>query len=147
MVPPMRRSVSWKNGLAPALLAGAALSCGAPKLEPTVPPSATMMVSLPAPPAPSTGPALLPAQVLAQLDDENAAPYFARRGEEGLLLFSSRGHWYTRAVGADGTPKSPAPLDVATLGSEAMMAALRPIADGYLAVWAVIVSKLLEKER
>jgi len=124
MVPPMRRSVSWKNGLASSLLAGAALSCGAPKLEPTVAPVATQMPAADAAQAPSTGPALLPAQVLAQLDDENSAPYYAHRGEEGLLFFSSRGHWYTRATGADGTPKAPAPLEVATLGSDATMAAL-----------------------
>jgi hypothetical protein len=137
----MRRSVSWKHGLATSLLAGAAVSCGAPKLEPTVPPVATQAPSVEVAPAVPAGPGLLPAQVLAQLDDENAAPYFARRGDEGLLFFSSRGHWYTRAVGADGTPKSAAPLEVAALASEASMAALKPVADGYLAVWAEQVAK------
>lgn len=144
MVAPMRTPSArapWKIGLASGLLAGASLSCGAPKLEPIVPPVATMMPQAAPAPATATGPALLPAQVLAQLDDENAAPYFARRGEEGLLFFSSRGHWYTRALGADGAVKSPAPLEVATLATEATMAALKPVADGYLAVWAELVAK------
>ncbi len=92
---------------------------------------------MPAPPpaakAPE-GPPLLPAEVLARLDSEDATPYFARRGDEALLLYAAGGKWWTRRVGADGKPKGeaesagPAPADVP-------VAALRPVAGGYVAAW------------
>src|ERR1700733_14680792 len=48
-----------------------------------------------APRAPG-GPPPLPASVVAQLDDENASPYFARRGDDGLLMYPAAGRWLTR---------------------------------------------------
>lgn len=139
--PPAMRSPSMLS-LAPLLLAGAAISCGGTPLpEPTAPPTTRP----PAPPATAkpaapSAPPFLPAHVLAKLDDENAAPYFARRGDEGLVLYASRAHWYTRAVGADGAPKGEA-RDVASMASDPAMAALKPAGDGYIAVWAERVAK------
>src|SRR5215468_5922340 len=98
MVPPMRRRPIV---LAGSVLAGLALSCSgnqpppaAPEI-PRPPPTA-------APPAGLKGPDLLPAQVLAQVEDENSAPYFARRAEGALLLYPVKGRWLTRPLGADG---------------------------------------------
>jgi hypothetical protein len=78
---------------------------------------------------------LLPAYVVAELTDENATPYFARRGQEGLLLYNADGQWKTRIVGADGAPKSAAPVDVAPTGTGMPLASLRASHDGYLAAW------------
>lgn len=132
--------ISPKISLLSALLAGAAISCGgAQKLEPEVP-------EIPRPPPPPAaapapvGPALLPAQVLAKLDDENAAPLFARRGEEALLLYAVRAKWMARPVGADGAPKGEA-REVASMSSDPTMASLKAVGDGYVAVWAERVAK------
>jgi hypothetical protein len=97
------------------------------------------------PPAPVAaapqGPALLPAAVLAQLEDENAAPYFTRRGDEGLLLYAASGRWLTRQVDADGNPKGAAAVDVGPLAGPGSMASLRPVEGGYLAIWSEPVAK------
>jgi hypothetical protein len=84
---------------------------------------------------------MLPAQVLAQVDEESAASYYARRADGALLFFSARGHWLTRAIGADGAPKGAAPIEVATLGADVSMASIKPSGDGYLAVWVELVAK------
>lgn len=137
----MRRSLSAISlALGSTLVAGVTLSCAAtPPPEPALPVPVSTGTSA-EPPAPK-GPPLLPAQVLAQVDDENVTPYFARRADGGLLLFISKGHVFTRALGADGAPKGAAPLDVATLASEDTMASLKAVADGYLVVWAEVVAK------
>jgi hypothetical protein len=89
----------------------------------------------PAQPKPrEQGPALLPAHVLAQLDDEDAAPYFARRDDEGLLLYASAGLWQTRLVGVDGAPKAEA-VNAGPAPADAPVAALRATPHGYLAAW------------
>ena len=66
---------------------------------------------------------------IAQLDDETTSPYFARRGEEGLLLYASSGHWLTRPIGADGAPKTKDALDVGPTG-DLGLAALEAAGDG-----------------
>jgi len=139
MVPAMR---SWPIVLAGSLSAGLALSCAGTQPPPAAPeiPRPPPAASSKAPPRPS-GPELLPAQVLAQVDDDGASPYFARRADGGLLLYAARGHWMVRAVAADGSPKGPAPLEVASLGSEVSMASLKPVGDGYLAVWVERIAK------
>jgi hypothetical protein len=123
-------------------LAALTLSCGAgPKPEPGVPEAPPPMPAAePAPPAPQ-GPPLLPASVVAQIDDEKTTPYFARRGDDGLLFYSAAGRWLTRTVDADGNPKGPAPVDVGPLAGAESMASLRPVGDGYLAVWSELVAK------
>ena len=138
--PPAMR-LTPKLSLVAALLAGAAISCGGtPKPEANVPEAPPPPPPPKAEPAP-VGPALLPAHVLTKLDDENAAPYFARRGEEGLLLYASKGRWLARAAGADGAPKSSETREVATMGSDPTMASLKAVGDGYLAVWTERVAK------
>jgi hypothetical protein len=126
----------------PLLFALLATACaGTPKPDAVAPEPPKMPPAATAPPQPP-GPAFLPAQLLGRLDDEGSSPYFARRGDEGLVLYSAHGRWLARAVGADGTPKGAGPIDVAGLGSEPMMAALKPIlGGGYLAVWEEPVAK------
>src|SRR5262249_10514773 len=86
-----------------------------------------------------SGPPALPAHVVAKLDDLESTPYFARRGDEGLVLFTSHGRWMTRLVSADGAPKAEAvdagPAVTASVG------ALRAIGDGYVAAWVELVGK------
>jgi hypothetical protein len=77
---------------------------------------------------------------VAELTDENATPYFARRGQDGLLLYSANGRWKTRLVSNDGTPKAEA-LDVAPVATNVAIAALRASGDGYLAAWIEPVAK------
>jgi hypothetical protein len=86
-------------------------------------------------------PPLLPAAVLAMVDDEKATPYFARRSDGALIFYEAKGRWLTRAVGADGAPKTAAPLDVAGLGANVTMAALKAAGDGYLAAWVEVVAQ------
>ncbi|APR84689.1 Hypothetical protein A7982_10038 [Minicystis rosea] len=130
-----------KISLVAAILAGTVIACGGtPKPEANVPEAP------PPPPPPKAeaapvGPPMLPANVLTKLDDENAAPYFARRGEDGLLLYASKGRWISRAAGADGAPKSAETREVATMGSDPTMASLKAVGDGYLAVWTERVAK------
>ena len=124
-----------------ALLAGAAISCAAsvppPSKEPEIPRPPPAPTAAPLPVAPP----LLPSQVIASIEDETVAPYFARRGvDEGLLVFSAKGRWMARAIGADGVPKGDA-REVSPLASNPTMGALKPVHDGYLLVWAELVAK------
>ncbi len=141
MVPAMR---TWPTVLACSLSAGLALSCGGAQPAPVSPemprPVTTRTPEAAAPPAPTTTQPL-PAKVLAMVDDESASPYYARRKDGGLLFYSARGRWMTRAVDADGSPKGAAPLDVAALGADVSMAALKPVDDGYVAVWVELVAR------
>jgi hypothetical protein len=127
--------------LAAPLLAGLALSCAnpPPPVAPEIPRPAPAPVATAAPGP--TAPDLLPAQVLALVDDESATPYFARRSDGGLLFYSSKGRWLTRATGADGKPRAAAAIDVAGLAADVSMASLKPAGDGYLAVWVELVAK------
>jgi hypothetical protein len=75
------------------------------------------------------------------VDDESATPYFARRNDGGLLFYSARGRWMTRAVAADGSPRGPSPIDVAGLAADVSMASLQPVGDGYVAIWVELVAK------
>ena len=87
------------------------------------------------------GPPMLPASIVAELDDEDATPYFARKADgTGLLLWSSKGRWHTRAVGADGAPKG-AVSDAGPSPSQVPLASLRAVGDGYLAAWVEPVEK------
>jgi hypothetical protein len=132
----------WLTLLAGSLSAGLVLSCGGAKpavVAPEIPKPPPTVAAAPAP----KGPDLLPAQVLAVVDDETAAPYFARRAEGALLMYAAHGRWMTRAVTPDGTPKGPAPIDVAGAGAEVTMASLRAVGDGYLAVWAELADRNL----
>ncbi len=139
MVPPMR---SWPIILAGSFSASLALSCSGAKPLPVAPeipqPPSTAVVA--PPPAPK-GPELLPAQVLATIDDETTAPYFCRRPEGGVLLYLAKGRWLTRAVGPDGKPRGAAPVDVAGASAEVAMASIRPVEDGFLAIWVELVAK------
>ncbi|WP_044243632.1 TolB family protein [Chondromyces apiculatus] len=80
------------------------------------------------------GPPLLPAHVVAQLDDEEVAPYFTRRGDEALLFWAAGGKWWSRRLAADGAPLAPT-LDIGPAVGEVPVASLRPTASGYIAVW------------
>lgn len=92
-----------------------------------------------APKQPAIAP-LLPSHVVAQLADENATPYFARRGQDGLLLYNADGRWKTRLVSADGTPKGPDAIDVAPASGSVPFASLRAAGDGYIAAWSELVA-------
>jgi hypothetical protein len=144
------RPMRWSNvrfaqrcttaGVLGALLLGSVSGCkSAPEPVVKAPPPPAPTVA--PPPAGPEVPPMLPASVAALLDDENVSPYFARRGDDGLLLYSSHGRWQTRAVGPDGTPRVAAPLDVAPIVGEVPMAALKAAGDGYLAVWVEVVAK------
>ena len=137
MVPPMRlRPIV----LAGPFLAGLALSCAnpPPPVAPEIPkPAPPVATAAPGPKAPD----LLPAQVLALVDDETSTPYFARRKDGGLLFYSAKGRWLTRAVGPDGAPRAAAAIEVAGLAANVSMASLEPVGDGYVAVWVELVAK------
>jgi hypothetical protein len=137
-----RHTMRWLPSRAAglALLTGALVACSAaPPQVATRPPKAEVPKAAP-PPAPPPIEGLLPSHVIAQLDDETTSPYFARRGEEGLLLYASSGHWLTRPIGADGAPKTKDALDVGLTG-DLGLAALEAAGDGYLAVWIENVAK------
>jgi hypothetical protein len=85
-------------------------------------------------PVKNDGPELLPARTVAQLDDDNAAPYLARRGDEALLFYASKGRFYTRLLGADGTPKAEA-VAVGPAPNEMPLAYIEAVGDGYLVAW------------
>jgi hypothetical protein len=89
----------------------------------------------------SDAPPLLPAHTVASLQGEEALAIFARRGQEGLLLTSSRGRLQTRLVGPDGAPKSADAIDVAPIPEGTQLAALRAAGDGYLVAWVESVEK------
>lgn len=119
--------------LAAALLAGSGCG-GSPSRPTTARPARGVKTPAASQPRASEGPPLLPAQVLAKLDSEDTTPYFARRGDEALLLHAAGGKWWTRRIGADGAPMGaaesagPAPAD-------APVGTLRAVTSGYLAAW------------
>ncbi|AUX48666.1 hypothetical protein SOCE26_102070 [Sorangium cellulosum] len=80
------------------------------------------------------GPPLLPAHVVAELEDEDATPYHARRGDEALLLYATGGRWRTRVLGADGAPRGEA-IEVGPAPADVPVAALRAAPEGYVAAW------------
>jgi len=121
--------------------AGLGVACGSsPPQVPTRPPVATAKPAVPPAPPPAQNPAYLPSQIVAQLDDENAAVYYAQRGADGLVFYASRQRWLTRGVAADGTPKGKEPLDLGA-APEGAKAVLKAVGDGYLAVWIEPVAK------
>ena len=84
---------------------------------------------------------MLPSRVLAQLDDENASPYLARRPSgDGVLFFASRGRWRTLRLSETGAPDGEV-LDVAPAPAGVTLAALRAVGDGYLATWVEPVAR------
>ncbi len=88
-----------------------------------------------APKAPP-GPALLPARLVTELDDENATPFYARAGKQGLVLFSAKGRLVSQVVGIDGDPTGIAPVDLGLAPHEVTLGALRAVGDGYVFAWA-----------
>jgi hypothetical protein len=78
----------------------------------------------------------LPSRVIAELDDENATPFFARRGKDGLVLFTAKGRLQAQVVGVDGDPTGIAPVDLGLAPPEVTLGALRPVGDGYVFAWA-----------
>ncbi|WP_437634533.1 hypothetical protein [Sorangium sp. So ce854] len=128
---------------------GAALRCRAPALlgaslalllgcSGAAPPPAArparVVKTPPAQPKAPEGPPLLPAQVIAELEDEDTTPYLARRGDEALLLYAAGGRWRTRVLGADGAPRGDA-ADVGPAAADVPVAALRAAPQGYIAAW------------
>ncbi|WP_437762831.1 hypothetical protein WMF27_44200 [Sorangium sp. So ce281] len=121
---------------APALLGAAlalSLGCSAAPQAPVARP-ARVVKTPPAQPKAPEGPPLLPARVIAELDDEDATPYFARRGDEALLLYAAGGRLRTRLLGADGAPRGDA-VDAGPVAADVPVAALRATPQGYLAAW------------
>lgn len=118
------------------------MACGAPPPPqvPTKPPAASAKPAAPPPAAPAQNPAYLPAQIVAGLDDENAAVYYAQRGDAGLVFYNAKQRWLTRALGADGAPKGKEALDVGEC-PEGAKAVLKAVGDGYLAVWIEPVAR------
>ncbi|MGK3998282.1 hypothetical protein [Sorangium sp. So ce1024] len=121
---------------APALLgASLALSLGCSGAAPPPPARPARVVKTPpAQPKAPEGPPLLPAHVIAELEDEDATPYLARRGDEALLLYAAGGRWRTRVLGADGAPRGDA-ADVGPAAADVPVAALRAVPQGYIAAW------------
>jgi hypothetical protein len=74
------------------------------------------------------------------MEDEKSSSYFARRGDEGLLLYSAGGRWLSRVVGADGKPKTAAPIEAGPAPSTSMVV-LKAAGEGYLAIWSELVAK------
>ncbi|WP_437983180.1 hypothetical protein [Sorangium sp. So ce117] len=121
---------------APALLGAAlALSLGCSGAAPApVARQAPVVKTPPAQPKAPEGPPLLPARVIAELDDEDATPYFARRGDEALLLHAAGGRFRTRILGADGAPRGDT-VDAGPVAADVPVAALRATPQGYIAAW------------
>ncbi|MRG92840.1 hypothetical protein [Polyangium spumosum] len=120
-------------------LTSIAPGCGGgavPKQSRTARPKTTLRADPnPKPQAALPGPALLPSYVLARLDDENAAPYVARRGEQMLLFYDAGGRLFTRLCNADGKPRTAEPIDVGPAAAEMPVATVEAVGDGYLAAW------------
>ncbi|WP_437326383.1 hypothetical protein [Sorangium sp. So ce381] len=121
---------------APALLGAAlalSLGCSGAAPAPVARPPRVVKTP-PAQPKAPEGPPLLPARVIAELDDEDTTSYFARRGDEALLLYAAGGRWRTRALGADGAPRGDA-VDAGPVAADVPVAALRATPQGYIAAW------------
>jgi hypothetical protein len=82
----------------------------------------------------------LPSHVIAQLEDENATPYFARGKGGGVLVYRGGGHFRGQLIGPEGSARG-APNDLGSVASQVPLAALRPVGDGYLFVWVEPVEK------
>src|SRR5262249_14120965 len=78
--------------LASAALASLAACGGAPPPPPQAARPPPRPPEKPAAPPPKEA-SWLPASVLAQIEDEKTSPYFARRGDDGLLLYADGGRW------------------------------------------------------
>ncbi|XXT19355.1 hypothetical protein WME94_54940 [Sorangium sp. So ce429] len=116
-------------GAALALLLGCSGAAQAPPAR-----AARVVKTPPAQPKAPEGPPLLPAHVLAELEDEDATPYLARRGDEALLLYAAGGRWRTRVLGADGAPRGEA-IEAGPAAADVPVAALRATPQGYIAAW------------
>ncbi|WP_437577023.1 hypothetical protein [Sorangium sp. So ce887] len=116
-------------GAALALLLGCSGAAQAPAARP-----ARVVKTPPGQPKAPEGPPLLPAQVVAELEGEDAAPYFARRGDEALLLYAAGGRLRTRVIGADGAPRGDL-VDAGPVAADVPVAALRAGPQGYIAAW------------
>ncbi|WP_437608732.1 hypothetical protein WMF20_48260 [Sorangium sp. So ce834] len=125
----LRRRAPALLGAALALLLGCSGAAQAPAARP-----ARVVKTPPAQPKAPEGPPLLPAQVVAELEDEDATPYFARRGDEALLLYAAGGRWRTRVIGADGAPRGDV-VDAGPAAADVPVAALRAGPQGYIAAW------------
>src|ERR1700722_12491767 len=99
----------WSNVRVPlcAVLALLALvpglGCGSPPPKPpevAVRPPPKPPAPAPPPPAPNVLP-MLPAQLVAQLDDDAVPPFSARHGADAVVVYASHGRWMTRAIGPD----------------------------------------------
>jgi len=137
LVRPALRSLLRGAPCAALLLAITAITAGCggstPPSKRPERPKRVLKTPEPPPPAPK-GPPLLPAHVVAQLEDEEAAPYTARRGDDMLLLYVAGGQWRTRILEADGAPRAE-PLAVAPAAGDIPVASVRATATGYLAAW------------
>ncbi|WP_437957835.1 hypothetical protein WME76_42145 [Sorangium sp. So ce119] len=129
-LPWVRRGARRLTGASLALLLG----CSGAAQAPSAARPARVVKTPPARSKAPEGPPLLPAHVIAELEDEDATPYFARRGDEALLLYAAGGRLRTRVLGADGAPRG----DVAEVGpvaADVPVAALRATPQGYIAAW------------
>ncbi|HVK69886.1 MAG TPA: hypothetical protein VM694_35750 [Polyangium sp.] len=134
------RSSTARVAFALSLVALTSLApgCGGapPKLTRTSRPKTTLgPTTNPKPATTIQGPALLPSYVIARLDDENTAPYVARRGDDTLVFYDARGRLYTRLGGPEGKPRTAEPIDVGPAAAEIPVAAVEAVGDGYLAAW------------
>lgn len=127
------------------LILGSTLGCGGSPPPKSAPQRAPRVVrAKPSVEKKPDGPPFLPSHVIAELDDENVSPHFARRGAEGLFFYSSRGRFWTRLVGQDGAPKTAQPVDIAPAPGGpggVPFATLRAAGDGYLAAWVEQVER------
>jgi hypothetical protein len=121
----------------PLALVAAGASCKE-SLPPDPPqtPAATAKPAASAAPKAPPGPALLPSRLVAELDDENATPFYARSGKQGLVIFSAKGRLVSQVVGVDGDPTGIAPVDLGAAPRETTMGALRAVGDGWVFAWA-----------
>ncbi|MGK4008863.1 hypothetical protein WMF31_40030 [Sorangium sp. So ce1036] len=128
--PVLRRRSPGLLGAALALVLGCS---GGATPAPAARPAPVVKTPSVRPRAPE-GPPLLPAHVIAALEDEDATPYLARRGDEALLLYAAGGTWRTRVLGADGAPRGDA-IEAGPVPADVPVAALRAAPKGYLAAW------------
>ncbi|WP_156339266.1 TolB family protein [Chondromyces crocatus] len=126
---------SIHHALPPAALILSLVGCGggASLGTPTKRPPRALETPPSAAKGPS-GPPLLPANVVAHLEDEESSPYFTRRGDEALLFWAAGGKWWSRRLGADGAPLA-ARVEVGVAPEEVSVASLRASSSGYVVAW------------
>jgi hypothetical protein len=124
-----------------ALVASTACKEALPPTPPEAPPAPSAQASASPAQAAPPGPALLPARLVAELDDENATPFFARAGKQGLVVFASKGRLVSQLVGVDGDPTGLAPVDLGVAPHELALGALKPVGDGWVFAWAEVAEK------